>query len=369
MTKPARSLLLGLVLAGCSGSATQSEAARTEPAPTPAAATERASPAPAPTSETRTMTTQSDPVTELLHLPDAEYFTVSEARLLALQEALSQAVEGSAPDPSALPPRLALGAPTRVSLTEQAKVPVLLGSFQTGLRAWQVNFRPNLWVLAKHHASGELVTATPLVSTRRAREPRGSGAGTPPDELNATATRSGVEALDLRERLGDWLRPGTLSVTAIAYDIRTNTVELELSGDAPPVHPPAKPSPFVRNELDKRPILPLEIDVPASGSARAGIKVRVAVQTTREDAIVRTEFNQPLLSGNVILVQLDEKPVVVPAFVPVQPVEDGEGKPAYNALFIVDLGAEGHPIAAGEHRLYLDLGGELHGPFALTVTD
>jgi hypothetical protein len=370
MTRSLRVVLLGLALAGCSGSATQRpDAARNEPATTPAVVTEGASHAPTPASETKTMTAQSDPVAELLHLPDAEYFTVSEARLLELQAALSQAVEGSAPDPAALPPRLALGAPARVSLTGQPKVPVLLGSFQTGLRAWQVNFRPNLWVLAKHHASGELVSATPLVSTRRARQPRGSGAGTPPDELNATATRSGVDALDLRERLGDWLRPGTLSVTAVAYDIRSNTVALELEGEAPPVRPATTPSPLVRHELDMRPLLPLELEVPASGSARAGIKVRVAVQTTRDDAIVRTEFNQPLLSGNLILVRLDEKPVIVPAFVPVQPVQDSQGKPAYNALFIVELGAAGHPIATGAHQVYLDLGGELHGPFPLTVTD
>lgn len=373
MTTPARSLLFGLVLVGaaCSGSPTKEpDAARTEPGPPPAAVAEQAPDAPETPRETKTMTVESDPVIQLLQLPDAEYFTIGEDRLLELQDALSQAVEGSAPDPAALPPRLALGAPKQVDTKAHSSVPVLLGSFQTGLRAWQVNFKPNLSILAKDHASGELAFATPLVSMRRGPQPLPSGGGEPPDELNATATQSGVTALDLRERLGDSLRPGRTSVTAIAYDLRSNTVPLELLGDAPATASFATPSSHVRHELDKRSILAPELDVPSTGSARDGLKIRVAIQTTDEAAIVRTEFNQPMLSGHVILVRLDERPEVMPTFVPVQPVENGDGKPAYNALLIAELGgADGRPISAGQYQVYVDVGVELRGPFALTVTD
>lgn len=362
--------LLGLALAGCSGASThQPDPTGTEPVapPTAAEGTPRAADPPR---ETRSMTTESDPVIKLLELPDAEYFTIPQQRLLALQSALSDAVEAGADDPSALPPRIALGAPQRVDLKAHPTIPVLLGSFYSGMRAWQVNFQPNLLVLVKDHASGDIAFATPLVSMRRGLQPLPSGGGEPPDEINASATYSGVKLLDLKAKLEVPPRAGRISVTAIYHDVRSNTVGMTLEGDAPPARPIAAASPFVRHELDKRSILAPELEVPRSGSASAGLKIRVAIQTADEGAIVRTEFNQPLLSGHVILVRLDQKPEIVPTFVPVQPVEDGEGKPAYNALLIADLGGkDGRPITAGEYQVYIDVGVELRGPFALTVTE
>lgn len=373
MTRPVRACawLLGLALAGCPGASThQPDPARTEPVPPPTAAAEEPPRAADPASETRSMTTESDPVIKLLQLPDAEYFAVTDQRLLELQATLADVVEGNAEDPSALPPRVALGAPQRVDLRTQPTIPVLLGSFHTGMRAWQVSFQPNLLVLVKDHASGELAFATPLVSMRRGLQQRPSGVGQPPDALNASSTYSGVKLVDLKAKLEVPPRPGKISVTAIYHDVRSNTVSLALDGEAPAAKPIAAASPFVRHELDKRSILAPELEVPGTGSASGGLKIRVAIQTTDEAAIVRTEFNQPLLSGHVILVRLDEKPEIVPTFVPVQPVENGEGKPAYNALLIADFGGkDGRPIAAGKYQVYVDVGVELRGPFALVVTE
>ncbi|MCX4240508.1 hypothetical protein [Paraliomyxa miuraensis] len=374
MTSRGRSVLFGLALglgpSACSGSATHKpEAANIEPAPH--AGTVEPSPRPpAPPKETTPMTTESDPLIKLLHLSDAEHFTVTEERLLELQGSLSDAVEAGAPDPAALPPRLALGAPAQVDLRAQATVPLLLGSFQSGLRAWQVNFEPNLLVFVKDHASGELAFAKPLISLRRGPRPLPSAAGDPPDEINATATYAGVKSIDLAQKLETPLRPGRISVTAVAYDVRSNTVGLELQGDAPRPKSFATKSPHVRHELDERSPLAPELDVPGTGSVREGLKIRVAIQTSDEAAIVRTEFNQPMLSGHVILVRLDERPTIVPTFVPVQPVRSGDAEPAYNALYIADFGgADGHPIETGKYQVYVDVGVELRGPFELTVTE
>lgn len=373
MKRPLRACawLVGLALAGCSGASThQPDPTRTEPVPPPTATAEEPPRAADPARETRSMTTQSDPVIKLLELPDAEYLAMTDPRLLELQATLGDLVEAGADDPSALPTRIALGAPQRVDLKAQPTIPVLLGSFHTGMRAWQVNFKPNLVVLVKDHASGDIAFATPLVSMRRGLQPLPSGAGQPPDALNAANTYAGVQLHDLAAKLETPPRAGRISVTAVYYDVRSNTVGMTLESDAPPAKPIASASPFVRHELDKRSILAPELEVPPSGSASAGLKIRVAIQTTDEGAIVRTEFNQPLLSGHVILVRLDEKPEIVPTFVPVQPVTDGEGKPAYNALLIADLGGkDGRPIAAGKYQVYVDVGVELRGPFALEVTE
>lgn len=311
------------------------------------------------------MTEAPDTVARLLEMSDEGYFSVTETQLLDLQDALADAMEGQGTPP---PPWMALGAPARVDLDGQSTIPVLLGRFHTGQRAWEVNPDPNLHILVKKHATGELLWARPLVNMRRGEEPLLSGVGEPPDQVNATSTRAGVKKLDLRERIAD-VGPGTISVTALTWEIRSNTVDIELHRDVAAPETTAKTSPFVRHQLDQRPLLDPEIDVPTSGSARSGIKIRVALQTTRDRSIVRTEFNQPVLAGHVVLVRLDERPVVIPTFVPVQPVDRGDGTPAYNALYIVDLGAEGHPVSAGTYQVYLDIDAELEGPFPLTVTD
>jgi hypothetical protein len=371
-------LALAAACAGCPGSTAthrpRSTHTDSEARPNPLADPLAASPPqdPDPPRETKSMTSTPDPVARLLRLPDAEFFSLTDDRRIELQAALSEIVqgpEGEPADPRALPPRLALGAPQRVEWKAGGKIPVLLGSFQTGQRAWEVGFHGNLLLLVKSHASGELAFATPLVNMRRGARPEPSRAGAPPNELNATSTRSGVTPIDLREWLGERLRPGRISVTAVAYDIRSNTVELELHTDAPVEPPPVKVSAFVRSTLDARPILDHELHVPRSGSARDGIEIRVAVQTTSDASIVRSEFNQPVLSSHLVLVRIDESPVIVPTFVPVQPVVNGEGKPAHNALFIAELGAQGHAIEAGEYQVYLEVDAGLRGPHALTVTD
>jgi hypothetical protein len=91
-------------------------------------------------------------------------------------------------------------------------------------------------------------------------------------------------------------------------------------------------------ELDDRRQIDEEIVIPDRGSAGSGLRIRVATQLGSEQGIPRTELNQPFVACHVVLVQLDEPPLVVPPTPPVQPVRKFDGREVFNALFLIDLG-------------------------------
>ncbi len=314
------------------------------------------------------MNTENERITEILRFTDEAYFSLTEDQLLDLQDALSDRVEDEKTgEADTFRPRVALGAPRRVDLRTQRTVPVLLASFQTGLRAWQVNPDPNTYLFVKNDRTGELVFSRPLINMRRGIQPRPSGAGEPPDELNATSTSSKVDAIDLVEKMAGRLSPGRNSVTAVVYDVRSNTVQIELDGESQAEPPLPVESDFVRHEMDLSSTVDTEIRVPATGSASGGIEVRLATQMATRQGLLQAEGDRLFLSWHLILVGLDAPPIVVQGFVPVQEIRTKAGGTAYNARFAVELGARGHPIPPGEYQVYSDLGVGLRGPFPLTV--
>ncbi|RLJ17167.1 hypothetical protein DJ030_15500 [bacterium endosymbiont of Escarpia laminata] len=321
-------------------------------------------------SEGQEMITVNERIAELLRFTDEAYFSLTDDQLLDLQDALSEIVEsGETGEADALRPRVVLGAPRRVDLQAQSRVPLLLGRFQTGLRAWQVNPDPNTYFFVRNNTTGELIFSLPLIDMRRGRQPRPSGVGESPDELNATSTSSGVNAVDLLEKMAGRLSPGLNSVTAVVYDVCSNTVDIQLDGVTQTEPSLSLESDFVRHELDRSPTLDTEITVPATGSESRGIEIRIAAQMAPRQGLVRAEGDRLLLSWHLIFVRLDAPPVIVSAFVPVQEVRNPEGETVYNARFVAELGAQGHPVPPGNYQVYSDHGAGFRGPFPLTVRE
>jgi hypothetical protein len=314
---------------------------------------------------------QTDPVAELLRLPDEEYFALNEDRRMDLADAFSALSEDeSAADAATIRPRLGLGAPSRIDLKVRDKAPMLLASFETGLRAWKVNFLPNLHIFVKSRSTGELLYSTPLISMRRGLQPQPSGAGKPPDGPKAAMTRASVVIVDLLDRLAGRLTSGEILATAVAYDVRSNTVRIHIDGPEASGTPLAPKRPYVRSDLDERPAIESEIAVPERGSAKGGFRIRVAKQFTEEDGVLRTDLNQPFLPAHIALVQLDKPVVIIPASPLVQQVAQADGKKVFNTLFLVELGGEkGSPVTPGSYQVYLDLGTNFLGPYPLTVEE
>jgi hypothetical protein len=329
-------------------------------------------PRPAPSKGVTMNNERTNLAAEVLRLAGDEFFALSEPRRLELANRFSEiAGDDAATDPAATPPCLVLGAPGSVDLKARGRLPVLLGTFETALRGWAVNLKPNLNLYVKSRTTGQMLHSTPLISVRRGQQPLPSGGGAAPTGGQAAATRASMVVIDLLDRMGGHLNSGDeISVTAVAFDARSNTVRIRLEGPDKPGAPVAVKHPYVRSELDPRPSIEPEIVVPSQGSAKSGWKIRVAKQLTADDGVLRTELNQPFLPAHIILVRLDKPATVIPASPLVQQVALPDGKQVFNALFLVEIGGEkGHAVAPGAYQVYLDLGASFLGPYPLQVSE
>lgn len=307
------------------------------------------------------MTSKQEQAARLLELPDGDYFEFGAERQTKLEDAL-MGLASAGKEPATV---LAAGAPRRVNLDQQSTLPVIVGSVQTGLRTWQVNFRTNLHLLVRNLSSGELSVAQPLKSMRRADQELASGKGTAPNAVTAATLYSSVERHNLLEKLEAPLAPGMYAVTAIVNELQSNTVQMRIEGGKPaPAAKPAAPQNYARHRLETRPMPSTVVQVPQSASVRDEILVRVAVQVSEDAGVLQAASAQPVWASHVVLVKLDERPQVIPVVVPVQRL----GAPkSYNAVFQVDLRAAAKAPLSGTYQIYVDVGRGLLGPYPLTV--
>ncbi len=319
------------------------------------------------------MTVRED-AAALLKLPVAEYHSFDSEPRLALQRRLSAlaAPPESDSDEEAPPPPflLAIGAPDEVRLDDDAVVPVLIGTVRSGMRRWQVNPETNHHVLLRDMQSGQLRTAEPLYDARRGETPFLSGVGTPPDEFTAKCVTTAVDRFDLRGRISPIL-PGTYVVTVVEYEIPSNSVRFTATSHTPrPATAPVGPPAYVHSAADSREDLAELIEIPRTASRGAPIGVRLEMQVAAEFGVStwRAEDGTPRWSWscNLVLIQLDKRPVVVPVAGWVEPVGDRAHPTRYNAVFGLDLRAAVADLA-GDYLVYLDTGDRLLGPYPMHV--
>jgi hypothetical protein len=317
------------------------------------------------------MTTLNERAAPLLSLPDERYFDFDDALQTELQRSLS-ALTREKPTPSpqadAPPGVLVLGAPRRVRPDEHNILPVLVGSVRTGLRDWQVNFNVNLQLFVRDVESGHAFVCKPLVNMRRGRLELRSGAGDPPPLLEAQSLISAVSRVNLRERFPEAPAPGRYAVTAASSDWRSNTVQFVLEGEAvAPRREPAAPQPYLRYSLDRSNHPEPKVELPSESRAGEPLHLRVAMSVGAGSGVQAADSAQAMWPVNVLLVKLDERALVLPLHVPVQPISAIAGAPRFTAAFDVDLTQASSTPLSGQYQLYLDAGDHLLGPYPMAV--
>lgn len=315
-------------------------------------------------------------VIELLRLEDDAYFGFDQEQQTGMQSELGRLVRPPRGQPPVEPdPILAIGGPRVVDIDDRAVIPVLVGRVESGLRSWKVNPLTNVHVLVRQVATGELRYALPLLDLRRGGPTLASGKGEPPGKADATSVGSSVERVDLRARIPAQLEPGAICVTAINYDIRSNSITMRLESEAPAptvsLAASAGVTPGLTHHLDDRVDLPKSVEVPASVSRGDAAPLRVEIQVPKAAGVQQVPDEQDIAywAANAVLVALDERPVVVPAVVPVRRVVTEGERQRFNASFELDLGPALSSLPAGEYRVYLDTGIGLEGPLTLTLRD
>ncbi|MCF6281483.1 MAG: hypothetical protein L3J28_04595 [Candidatus Polarisedimenticolaceae bacterium] len=324
------------------------------------------------TDEANTMTTNEDQAMQLLDLPIADYFSFDEEKQLALQKRLAKLSISSAPPgvKRVAPQILVLGAAKQVNLDERANVPLLIGRVQSGLRSWQVNYKTNLHLFTRDLQTGQLRVLTPFVSMRRGEAQLLSGAGTPPEGVNAQVMHTSVTMVDLREQLGEQISSGRLMVTAVAHEQRSNSVAIELESRVPPAESSLSlPQPYISSQFEKSTPLETKIVVPDRAQLNGDGVIDIAIQVREAAGVQRTELGEAIWAANLVLVQLDRPVVIIPMSVAVQEVSTADGPSMFNALFQLELKQVTQDWVVGDYQLYLDVGMEMLGPYPLTITD
>jgi len=320
----------------------------------------------------------------LLRLPDASYFTCDEACTLRLQTALAELLSGgeSAPPGQVEPAAVsvvAIGAPGRMSLKDHPHIPLLLALRYTGQRQWEVDHRQNVKVVAVNLDSGAVFLDRPLVGrkARRYLTPKPSMSGPPPDAINARSTHTSVERYVLADMNLPWVR-SRLALTAFDHDWVSNTVMVELEGDAQGAsHPPGAPSAFLGRPV--KGFDPARIAgsgavfcVPSKVRGNAGATLGGMLDLPARKAVVsRTQAGDALVTVTFLLLKKDEVfPPHVSVTTPADVVQSGPGAERHvQAAFSFDLRqALSESAFSGAYQVYAIVGEMTYGPYVMTVT-
>ena len=316
------------------------------------------------TFEVKAMTLMLEQASSLLKQAAAGYTKLGEEEQLDLQEKLAGLARAGAATDKDLQV-LALGAPSEVNLDEHPRLTVLIGSSRTGLRNWQVNFNTNLNLYVRHLASGELRVVQPLVNVRRGIQPLASGKGTPPKESDGRNRTTSVSHVELES-----LKPGVYVVTAFSHDLRANTLTINAKGRNVVAREEPRAFPlYQQHTLNRSVELPTRIEPRGTAGASGPGLLGIAVQVHAVDGVIKNSAGQAVWQSNLVLVKLDETPINIPIYVPVQEVTGSDGKPAFNAVFAIDWGktraSQALSNSSDGFQIYLDAGHTLMGPYAL----
>jgi hypothetical protein len=340
---------------------------------------------------------------ELLTFKDAEYFDFDDDRTLDVQSKLAamfreiKVTSERRGISTGSPSGLAIGAPATVDLGRQdGAIPLLVGTRQTGLREWEVEYDQNLRIIISDLSTGKVLMGMPSIMGKREETPEPSMTGAPPNEINAASVVTSVRKFDLGHLFETEWRPTRLAVTAIVFDWVSNTRVVTLKGgelaaeQISPQHPSNFLSSTVAGKATPR-ITRAEhaaLAIPNTIQRNGPIPVHAAISIPRGRAAVARSAepgDAPLLLASLLLVKRDDRRplkinLAVPATIHSGPArsflkgfgrsrEGGSATPeTVEAYFSLDVRtASTEPIQPGTYQVYLVVGDTVSGPYEVTV--
>jgi hypothetical protein len=320
---------------------------------------------------------------ELLSLAEADYYEIDRPRLRAMQTAISALFAGGPPRAD-MPPRLApadgallaIGAPSRIDVTERKKLPVLIAARYQGLRAWETSYDQNTWIVTVDLDSGFVTNGQPFIQGKREMQTEPSMSGPRPDSIGSQSSLSSVRSIQLLDFCAVPWQASRLAVTVFYNDWISNTLHLELTGG----EPPERPLPPVR----ATDFLTVSRTVAPPGLAERGIAISVPPSVGAEsDVLIRGAFNLPaasmpvrraadgslLLMASMLLLQKDSRALgridlALPAGL-VGP--EGPGQMVQTAFAFDARERLWEQKMAGAYQTFFVIGDRVSGPYPLQV--
>lgn len=316
-------------------------------------------------------------VVQALALPDEDFFALDSAAITALQARLAVQLQPrsfSAPPGAAraaIPELRAIAAPARVDWTRHSRFPVLLVEVRSNMREWAVHAAQNRVLVMSNLDTGEVGVRAPIEQPRRVTVQPPSRGGQPPDAFNAVLSSIIVMNYDLLRWFERDHLQGRIALTALEYDLVSNTASVNAVGAVAAV--PAAAS----SRLRVRPGAAAAVGAPTAGvvmavpdrlaaSGAAPIRVDLSLARARVALIDAGDGTRgsAVLAATLMLVHLDRKePVQLQLGVPATAVNG-----VVVASFELDLR---HALTAGatpgDWLVYLVVGDTVTGPRPLRI--
>ena len=320
------------------------------------------------------MTLDGEKIRRILQPADADFLAIQQSGPDGMLAEINDVVRRAVSDPRALDPLLIASSPKRVDLSSSDRIIAMVAWIRNATSEWEVRSVPNWWVLARFGGDGRATLVSPFRRDHLTAAGGGSRIGPPPNGTGAGSTHVGLRLVDVNAPARiprDAVVPGRVYITAFQYDLRSETVVTLIEGEsAPAIRAPEIPD-YVTYQRDARSELVGFVSVPEPvGDASAPV-VSIAVQVDESAVILRSGSGSPTLMAGLILAERDHELGFVSTPVPVEEVRGPDGRPRYNAVYQVELRAvdfrRRYKIEPGEHRIYVDHGGTIAGPWPLTL--
>lgn len=316
----------------------------------------------------------------VLNLPDEGFFAPNPATLGPIEWKLSaRDFRG-----------LAIRSPREIHIQQRDSLPLLLASRIGALRDWETPLADNLSLILFDHETATVSVARPFEDKDANRRDPDRPTAPPPRPTGdaATGVATSVRREDIRKLFSlDW-RTRRFSLTAISFDIASNSADVSLTGGAEQIQPMARgitpPPPAVGTGLPSYDPAAVKV-TPAANS----VTFSVTVQPSVHSCLVRGALATAALGRHVPRTPVSVGTKRVSAVVPVTFILTGRnwpvpwtfewGIPAFggsditpgtsiSAAFAIPIPEEKLRIMApGDYAAYIMMEGRLSGPQHFTM--
>ncbi len=305
-------------------------------------------------------------LTSILQLSDDKYFQFNDDLKAELTDKVSEVLypPEQADEVERSPYILILSSPRQIDLNKQDGVPLIYMESYNAYRNWLVNKKNNLNFYIKNKQTGELQSVNQHEPERRMPVFPASAKGDKPGVLEGAIATVAVDMKNIASEPSIEFTNGDWFFTGINYDYVSNSVLTKIvdeEGLQSAEHCALTVPDYVKSFTPPHPLEEDRVIIKKHASDKRAL-LRVGLQLTSAEHLLMTDNNEPVLPANLIVLQLDEKPTIMPMPVPVTTFNNNE-TPLYSAVFELDLSTVINvPFVGEEMLLYIEAGEKYVGP-------
>jgi hypothetical protein len=255
---------------------------------------------------------------DIIELPDEDYFSLDDKKLLQLQLKLAKALRGTKmPPPKQMKEpqetTYTISSPATIDVVKHDNIPVLFASEESGLRKWQVSLEQNMHIIMLDRITGKLNIRRYSSHPQGKRQvtPTPSKSGQEPTTSNKTSIFRGIELINLKDQFKNIPLGNKYSISVVVYDHSTNTRTINLLGveNSKLLQTDSTPSQFINLKTQTRVLddIGIEMTINVAAAPSQETLVSCSASLTNENVNLLTSDNGYLLPASIVMLKLDEE--------------------------------------------------------------